>query len=67
MNLGCSWLCRRAINGGRGIVLALLGVGAEVHSIWFCYSPTLGRGIVFVRLAKPNEQLCTRGVFVKAT
>jgi hypothetical protein len=48
-------------------VLALLGVGAEVHSIWFCYSPTLGRGTVFVRLAKPNEQLCTRGVFVKAT
>jgi hypothetical protein len=27
---GCSWLRRRAVNGGRGIVLALLRVGAEV-------------------------------------
>jgi hypothetical protein len=36
MNLGCSWLCQRAINGGRGIVHALLRVGVEVHSIWFC-------------------------------
>jgi hypothetical protein len=48
-------------------VLALLRVGAEVHLIWFCYSPTLGRGTVFVQLAKPNEQLHTRGIFVKAT
>jgi hypothetical protein len=48
-------------------VLALLRVGAEVHSIWFCLSPTLGRSTVFVRLAKPNEQLCTMRVVVKAT
>jgi hypothetical protein len=48
-------------------VLALKRVGVEVHSIWFCYSPTLGRSTVFVRLAKPNEKLCTRGVVVKAT
>jgi hypothetical protein len=27
----------------------------------------LGGCTAFVRLAKPNEQLCTRGVFVKAT
>jgi hypothetical protein len=27
----------------------------------------LRRGTVFVRLAKLNEQLCTRGVFVMAT
>jgi hypothetical protein len=41
--------------------------GAEVHSIWFRESPTMGRCTAFVQLAKPNEQLCTRGVFVKAT
>jgi hypothetical protein len=34
--LGCSWLCRRVVNGGRGIVLALLRVGVLVHLIWFC-------------------------------
>jgi hypothetical protein len=27
----------------------------------------LGRSTVFVRLAKPNEQLHTKGFFVKAT
>jgi hypothetical protein len=48
-------------------VLALLSVGVEVHSIWFCLSPTLGRGTVFVRLAKPNKQLCTTGIFIKVT
>jgi hypothetical protein len=26
---GCSWLCRRAVNEGRGIVLALLRVGCR--------------------------------------
>jgi hypothetical protein len=48
-------------------VLALIRVGAEVHSIWFCLSPTLGKSIVFVRLVKPNGQLHTRRIFVKAT
>jgi hypothetical protein len=48
-------------------VLALLRVRVEVLSIWFCYSPNLGRSTVFVRLAKPNEQLHTMGIFVKAT
>jgi hypothetical protein len=62
----CSWLRRRAINGGRGIVLALLRVGAEVTLIWFFSQPPLG-GVLFVRLVKPNGQLHTRGIFVKAT
>jgi hypothetical protein len=48
-------------------VLALLRVGVEVHLIWFRESPTLGRSTVFVRLAKPNEQLYTRVIFVKTT
>jgi hypothetical protein len=67
MNLGVWLALPEGVNGGRGIVLALLRVGAEVHSIWFCESPTLERSTVFVRLAKPNKQLCTWGVFIKAT
>jgi hypothetical protein len=46
-------------------VPALLWVGAEVHSIWFCQSPTLGKSTVFVQLAKPNGWLHTRRIFVK--
>jgi hypothetical protein len=34
--MGCSLLCRCAVNGRWGIVLALLRVAVEVHSIWFC-------------------------------
>jgi hypothetical protein len=48
-------------------VLALLRVDDEVHSIWFCHSPTLGRSTVFVRLAKSNEHLYTRGILVNVT
>jgi hypothetical protein len=42
-------------------VLALLRVGVEVHSFWFYLSPTLMKITVFVRLAKPNRRLHTRG------
>jgi hypothetical protein len=67
MNLGCSWLCQRAINGGWGVVLALPRFGCR-GSFDLVLLVTHLREVYYVcTTTKPNEQLCTRGVFVKAT
>jgi hypothetical protein len=66
MNLEFSWLCLRAVNGVWGVVLALLRECRGSFDLVLLVTH-LREVYWFVRLAKPNEQLCTRGVFVKAT
>jgi hypothetical protein len=56
-----------AVNGGRGVLLALPRLGCTGSFDLVLLVTHLGRCTAFVLLAKPNEQLCTRGVFVKAT
>jgi hypothetical protein len=56
-----------AVNGGRGVLLALPRLGCIGSFDLVLLVTHLGRCTAFVLLAKPNEQLCTRGVFVKAT
>jgi hypothetical protein len=60
-------LLRCAVNGGWGIMLALLRVGCRGSFDLVLLVTPLGRSTVFVRLAKPNGRLHTRGIFVKAT
>jgi hypothetical protein len=48
-------------------VLALPRLGCRGSFDLVLLVTHLGEVTAFVRLAKPNEQLCTRGVFVKAT
>jgi hypothetical protein len=48
-------------------MLALLRVGCRGSFDLVLLVTPLGRSTVFVRLAKPNGRLHTRGIFVKAT
>jgi hypothetical protein len=52
---------------GAGAWCSLCQGGCRGSFDFVLLAPTLGRSTAFVRLAKPNEQLCTRGIFVKAT